>query len=143
MLFKVKKMIKTLKKLSQSKGLALTFLTCVTLLSGCATFGLKTPEPVTVGQVMKMTMFQPCERRVDGKPASYLLLAIILLVIMMSTVAEADCWKDSLKQVNRDTLVMDSEAVYQVVPRDEMRSIFWLPPLISPFAIRLLTLAAP
>jgi len=77
--------------------------------------------------VMKMTMFQPCERRVDGKPASYLLLAIILLVIMMSTVAEADCWEDSLKQVNRDILVMDSEAVYQVVPRDEMTSIFWLP----------------
>ena len=77
--------------------------------------------------VMKTTMFQPCERRVDGKPASYLLLAIILLVIMMSTVAEADCWEDSLRQVNRDTLVMDSEAVYQVVPRDEMRSVFWLP----------------
>ena len=28
--------------------------------------------------VLKMTMFQPCKRRVDGKPASYLLLAVIL-----------------------------------------------------------------
>jgi len=55
MLFKVKKMIKTLKKLSQSQGLALTFLTCVTLLSGCATFGFKTPEPVTVSQVIQMS----------------------------------------------------------------------------------------
>src|SRR2546429_9734577 len=55
MLFKVRKMIKTLKKLSQSQGLALTFLTCVTLLSGCATFGFKTPEPVTVGEVIQMS----------------------------------------------------------------------------------------
>ena len=48
-------MIKTLKKLSQSQRLALTFLTCVTLLSGCATFGFKQPEPVTVGQVIQMS----------------------------------------------------------------------------------------
>ena len=54
-------------------------------------------------------------------------LAIILLVITMSTIAEADCWEDSLKQVDRDILVMGSEAVYQVVPEDEMTSVFWLP----------------
>ena len=48
-------MIKTLKKLSQSQGLALTFLTCVTLLSGCAALGFKQPEPVTVGQVIQMS----------------------------------------------------------------------------------------
>ena len=48
-------MIKTLKKLSQSHGLALTFLTCVTLLSGCAALGFKQPEPVTVGQVIEMS----------------------------------------------------------------------------------------
>ena len=48
-------MIKILKKLSHSQGLALTFLTCVTLLSGCATFGFKTPEPVTVSQVIQMS----------------------------------------------------------------------------------------
>jgi hypothetical protein len=42
----------------------------------------------------------------------------------MSTVAEADCWEDSLKQVDRDILVMDSEAVYQVVPEDETTSVF-------------------
>ena len=51
-------MIKTLKKLSQSQGLALTFLTCVTLLSGlsgCAALGFKQSEPVTVGQVIQMS----------------------------------------------------------------------------------------
>jgi hypothetical protein len=54
-------------------------------------------------------------------------LAIILLVITMSTVSEADCWDDSLNQVNRDILVMDSGAVYQVVPSDIINSVFWLP----------------
>jgi hypothetical protein len=81
--------------------------------------------------VMKKTTFQPCERLVDGKLASYLrprfLLAIILLVITMSTVSEADCWDDSLSQVNRDILRMDSGAVYQVVPDDAINSVFWLP----------------
>ena len=80
---------------------------------------------------MKRTMFQPRERLVDGKLASYLrprfLLAIILLVITMSAVSEADCWEDSLNQVNKDILVMASGAVYQVVPRDAMNSAFWLP----------------
>src|SRR5262247_1081042 len=81
--------------------------------------------------VVKRTRFQPCRRLVDGKPAGYqrprFLLAIILLVITMTTIAEADCWEDSLKQVDRDILVMGSEAVYQVVPEDEMTSVFWLP----------------
>lgn len=48
-------MIQTLKKLSRSQGLALTFLTCVTLLSGCAALGFKQREPVTVGQVIQMS----------------------------------------------------------------------------------------
>jgi hypothetical protein len=81
--------------------------------------------------VMKKTTFQPCERFVDGKLASYLrprfLLAIILLVITMSTVSEADCWDDSLNQVNKDILRMASGAVYQVVPSDAINSVFWLP----------------
>ena len=81
---------------------------------------------------MKRTIFQPCQRLVDDKAASYLsprfLLAVILLVITMSTVAEADCWEDSLKRVDRDILVMDSGAVYQVIPEDAMTSVFWLPP---------------
>jgi hypothetical protein len=59
-------------------------------------------------------------------------VAIILLVITMSTIAEADCWEDSLKQVDRDILVMGSEAVYQVVPEDEMTFVFWLPPAHIP-----------
>lgn len=80
---------------------------------------------------MKRTIFQPCKRLMDGKSASYLsrfLLAITLLVIMTSTVAEANCWEDSLDQVDGDILVMDSEAVYQVIPENEMISVFWLPP---------------
>lgn len=48
-------MIKTFKKLSQRQGPALIFLTCVTLLSGCAALGFKQPEPVTVGQVIEMS----------------------------------------------------------------------------------------
>jgi hypothetical protein len=46
----------------------------------------------------------------------------------MSTLAEADCWEDSLKRVDRNILVMGSGAVYQVVREDEMNSVFWLPP---------------
>jgi len=48
-------MIKTFKKLSQRQGPALIFLTCVTLLSGCAALGFKQPEPVTVDQVIQMS----------------------------------------------------------------------------------------
>jgi hypothetical protein len=48
-------MIKTFKKLSQRKRPALIFLTCVTLLSGCAALGFKQPEPVTVDQVIEMS----------------------------------------------------------------------------------------
>ena len=81
--------------------------------------------------VMKKTTFQPRERLMDGKLARYLrsrfLVAVILLVITISTVAEADCWDDSLNQVNKDILRMASGAVYQVVPRDVMNSVFWLP----------------
>ena len=48
---------------------------------------------------MKRTTVKPCERLVDRKLASYLrprfLLAIILLVITMSAVSEADCWEDT------------------------------------------------
>ena len=47
-------MIKTFKKLSQRQGLALIFLTCLTLLSVCATL-FKQPEPVTVDQVIEMS----------------------------------------------------------------------------------------
>jgi hypothetical protein len=42
-----------LKKLWQRQSVALMFLTCVTLLSGCA--ALKRPDPVTVGQVIRMS----------------------------------------------------------------------------------------
>jgi hypothetical protein len=81
---------------------------------------------------MKKPKFQSGDRLMDGKLASYLrprfLVATILLVITMSTVSEADCWEDSLNQVDKDVLVMSSGAVFQVVPRDAMNSAFWLPP---------------
>jgi len=48
-------MIETFKKIWQRERPALMFLSCVTLLSGCATFGFKQPEPVTVGQVIEMS----------------------------------------------------------------------------------------
>ena len=48
-------MIATFKKIWQRQGLALIFLGWVTLLSGCATFGFKQPEPVTVGQIIEMS----------------------------------------------------------------------------------------
>ena len=48
-------MMERSKKLSPWKGSTLIFLVGVTLLSGCSTFGLKKPEPITVGQVIQMS----------------------------------------------------------------------------------------
>jgi hypothetical protein len=48
-------MMERLKKLSLLKGSASIFLVWATLLSGCSTLGFKTPEPVTVGQVIQMS----------------------------------------------------------------------------------------
>jgi hypothetical protein len=59
------------------------------------------------------------------KPKS--LLAISLLLSAMSTVAQADCWEDSLKSASRNLLVMDSDDVYRVMPSGEMTAVFWLP----------------
>ena len=54
-----------------------------------------------LGIRMKKTRVQTCERHMTGKLANYVkprfFLAIILLVITMGTVAEADCWDDSLR----------------------------------------------
>jgi hypothetical protein len=47
-------MIRIFKKLSQRQGVALTLLTCITLLSGCAILGPSKP-PVTVGEVIQMS----------------------------------------------------------------------------------------
>jgi hypothetical protein len=48
-------MMKSLKKLSLWKGSASILLVCVTLLSGCSTFGFKKSDPITVGQVIQMS----------------------------------------------------------------------------------------
>jgi hypothetical protein len=48
-------MMESSKKLSPWKSSALMFLVWATLLSGCSTFGLKKPEPITVGQVIQMS----------------------------------------------------------------------------------------
>jgi hypothetical protein len=80
---------------------------------------------------MKRLVGQSWQRLPKGKRYKYLvsrcLLAIIFLVSAMSTIAEADCWEDSLKQVNRDFLVTDSGEVYRVLPSSEMTAVFWLP----------------
>jgi hypothetical protein len=53
--FEEKEMFETCKKSSLTKNLALIILIGLTVLSGCATFGFKTPEPVTVGEVIQMS----------------------------------------------------------------------------------------
>jgi hypothetical protein len=53
--FEEKEMIETCKKSSLKKNRALIILIGLTVLSGCATFGFKTPEPVTVGEVIQMS----------------------------------------------------------------------------------------
>ena len=45
--------LKTFKRLSWRRGLALIFLNAITLLSGCATLGAN--PPVTVSEVIQMT----------------------------------------------------------------------------------------
>jgi hypothetical protein len=48
-------MIEACKKLSLRKNPALILLIWISVLSGCATFGFKKSEPVTVGQVIQMS----------------------------------------------------------------------------------------
>ena len=53
--FEEKEMFETCKKSSLTRNLALIILIGLTVLSGCATFGFKTPEPVTGGEVIQMS----------------------------------------------------------------------------------------
>lgn len=56
---------------------------------------------------------------------SRLVLSIILF-LLMSTAAESACINDALSKVDKDTLLMDSTAVYRVL--DDWRAVvFWLP----------------
>jgi hypothetical protein len=59
---------------------------------------------------MKIIASQTCERPARRKPAAMaqFLLAIVLLVTAMKTVPGADCRDDSLKRINRGTLVTAS-----------------------------------
>ena len=49
-----------------------------------------------------------------------------LLLLLMSAPAESICVNDALNKVDKDTLLMDSTAVYRVL--DDWRAVvFWLP----------------
>ena len=53
------------------------------------------------------------------------LLSIILL-LLMSSPGESACVNDALNRVDKDTLLMDSTALYRVL--DDWRAVvFWLP----------------
>ena len=53
-------------------------------------------------------------------------LLIIILLLLMSAPAESTCVNDALNRVDKDTLLMDSTAVYRVL--DDWRAVvFWLP----------------
>jgi len=72
-------------------------------------------------------MLQFLERMVAGgrRQFSRFLLSIILL-FLMSTPGESACVDDALARVHRDTLLMDSTAIYRVLD-DPRAVVFWLP----------------
>ena len=72
-------------------------------------------------------MLQFLERMVAGSRRQFprFLLSIILL-FLMSTPAESACVDDALARVHRDTLLMDSTAVYRALD-DPWAVVFWLP----------------
>jgi hypothetical protein len=72
-------------------------------------------------------MLQILKRMAAGSGLSFsrFLLSIILL-FLMSTLAESACVDDALDGVSRDTLLMASKSVYRVL--DDWRAVvFWLP----------------
>jgi hypothetical protein len=80
------------------------------------------------GEDVKRTMLQCFQRMVAGrhKGFSRFLLSVVLL-FLLSTPAESACVDDVLEKVNRDTLLMDSQAVYRVLD-SRGGVVFWLPP---------------
>ena len=76
---------------------------------------------------MKRTMLQCFHRKVAGRRVGFsrFLLSIILLFLLRSP-AESACVDDVLERVDRDTLLMDSQAVYRVLDNREA-AVFWLP----------------
>jgi hypothetical protein len=76
---------------------------------------------------VKRTMLQCFHRMVAGRRVGFsrFLLSIILL-FLLSTRAESACVDDVLERVERDTLVMDSQAVYRVLDNRGV-AVFWLP----------------
>jgi hypothetical protein len=76
---------------------------------------------------VKRTMLQ-CFQRIAAASRlgfSRFLLSIILL-FLLSTSVESACVDDVLERVDRDTLLMDSQAVYRVLDNREA-AVFWLP----------------
>ena len=61
-------------------------------------------------------------RRLGSLP---FLLSIVLL-FWLSAPAESACVDDVLEKVDRDTLLMDSQAVYRVLD-NRRAAVFWLP----------------
>jgi hypothetical protein len=72
-------------------------------------------------------MLQFLERMAAGGRLEFsrFLLSIILL-LLMSTPGESACVDDELYRVDKDTLFMDSTAVYRVLD-DPRAVVFWLP----------------
>ena len=62
------------------------------------------------------------DRRVGFSP----FLLSILLLFLLSTAAEGACVDDVLERVNRNTLLMDSQAVYRVLD-NSAAAVFWFP----------------
>ena len=49
----------------------------------------------------------------------------VLLLVLMSSVAQGACWEDTLDTVDRDLLVMRSGAIYRILD-DPAVTAFWI-----------------
>ena len=74
---------------------------------------------------MKRTI---CNVSSDGgcQPSRIFTFLLSIILPLWSTSAESACVDDFLERVDRDTLLMDSQAVYRVLDNREA-AVFWLP----------------
>src|SRR5512133_2868476 len=72
-------------------------------------------------------MFQSLCGLIRGGPVGLRVFLVAMgVLLLMSTAGEAACIDDALRRVDRDALLMKSNAVYRVV--DDWSSVFfWLP----------------